>query len=412
MKIFQSVLARVALFIAVFGSLATASIKVGQRFSPVYSAQAFINGEIVSVRASIPGKLTLQGEETQLGHRIEKGAQIGAIKSTVENSRVSTLVVEKQQLEADLQNAQQQYSGVDAQIRDRTALMNFFGQQTTTQRSLQTNYARQQIEQYEAEVARAKAVEGVARADAQRFSMLAERGAVSRTEADNQVARAQQAAAATAEVQEKASQARLSLEATEAGLQLEGTRTLDYPSTQVYELGVALVDLIQQEKTLARQIKTLRSQLFTTTQEMNAQQRTSVTAPIEGVIWSIDSQPGEVVEANDSILQLVNCQNLWIEAFVNEAQIDQIKVGQRAEVSLEHSDDIRWEGKVETVRGGIGRAEVGEYIAKLPPEISLRQLPIRVASVTLKLDWQGRQNPGYFCLAGRNVNVRFVESVQ
>lgn len=45
-----------------------------------------------------------------------------------------------------------------------------------------------------------------------------------------------------------------------------------------------------------------------------------------------------------------------------------------------------------------------------PPEITRRQLPVRVAVVLIKVDWQKTPSSDDFCLAGRSVNVRFIES--
>ena len=140
------------------------------------------------------------------------------------------------------------------------------------------------------------------------------------------------------------------------------------------------------------------------------QQNVLVLAPTAGVIWSIDSQPQEIVEANKSIIQLLNCQNLWIEAFINEADANKLVVGQEAEINLDNSSNVQWKGRVETIRAGTGRVEVGQYVVQPPPEISRRQLPVRVAAVRIKVNWQKIPRFDDFCLAGRSVNVRFLKS--
>ncbi|PSB61987.1 HlyD family secretion protein, partial [Chroococcidiopsis cubana CCALA 043] len=129
-----------------------------------------------------------------------------------------------------------------------------------------------------------------------------------------------------------------------------------------------------------------------------------------GTIWSIDSQSQEIVEANKSIIQLLNCQNLWIEAFINETEANKLVVGQEAEINLDNSSNLRWKGRVETIRAGTGRVEVGQYVVEPPPEIAQRQLPVRVATVRIKVDWQKSLRSDDFCLAGRSVNVRFIGS--
>ncbi|WP_442944269.1 HlyD family efflux transporter periplasmic adaptor subunit [Nostoc sp.] len=66
----------------------------------------------------------------------------------------------------------------------------------------------------------------------------------------------------------------------------------------------------------------------------------------------MDSQPQEIVEANKSIIQLLNCQNLWIEAFINETDASKLVVGQQAQINLNNSSNVQWKGRVETIRAG------------------------------------------------------------
>lgn len=393
--------------------LAVGGVVLRQNFTQnrIRSVQAFVSGEITPVRASIPGELKLKSEKIELSNKLEKGTQIGTIESTVENPRVSVLIIEEQQLKTRLQDLQQELTGTKQQIQNRTELMSMFKQQTVNQNMLQRQYAHQQIKQDEGELARARAKEKVALADAQRFASLAEEGVVTDSRAENEIAKAQQASAAVKEAQSKVDQAKLSLEATEkGGLQLEGTRTLSYPETRVFELEAELVDLTKQARNLSKQIQTIQSQLTITSEELQVQQIVSVLAPTTGVIWSIDAQSQEIVGANESIIELLNCQNLWIEAFINENNASKLVVGQEAEITLNNSSNLQWKGRIETIRAGAGRYEVGQYVVEPPPEIARRQLPVRVATVRIKVDWQNPPRFDDFCLAGRSVNVRFLKS--
>lgn len=408
MKSVKSAARNIIFLILVLGLLSTIISRLIRNISQIRSVQAFVNGEIIFVRAPIPGELELKSEKIRLSKQLEKGTQVGTIKSTIENPRVSILKIENQQLKNSLQDVQQQLSGVQQQIKNRTDLLNMFRQQTSIQRKLEANYVRQQIKQYQREIARARAREKVSLADAQRFGSLAMNGAVAISRAENEIANAQQASAIVKETQSKIDQALLSLEATELGLQLEGTRTLSYPETRVLELDTELIDLKQQERNLEKHIQSIRSQLSITSKELQAQQRVLVLSPTTGAIWSIDSQHQEIVEANQSIIQLLNCQNLWVEAFINEIDANKLMIGQEAEITLNSSSNIQWKGQVETIRAGTGRIAVGKYVVEPPPEISRRQLPVRVATVRIRVDWQKILGYENFCLAGRSVNVRFL----
>lgn len=405
-----SVSVKMLLLILVLSFPAVIGIMLRRSFSQIRSVQGFVNGEIIFVRASIPGELELKSNKIQLSKRLQKGTQIGTIKSTVENPRVSVLRIDQHQLETSLQDVQQQISGVKQQIRNRTNLMNLFKQQAGIQRSLQRNYARQQINQYEGQKLQSQAAEKLAIAEAQRYSILSKEGAVSLSKVESEIAAAQQASAKVKETQSQIEQAKLAIEATKAGLQLEGNRTISYPETRVFELDVELTDLKQQERNLEKQIQSIRSQLSITSKELQSQQNVLVLAPTTGVIWSIDSQSQEVVEANKSIIQLLNCQELWVEAFINETDANKLAVGQEAQISLNNSKNVQWKGRIETIRAGTGRFEVGQYVVEPPPEIARRQIPVQVAAVRIKVDWHNTPRFDDFCLAGRSVNVRFLES--
>lgn len=282
---------KIILSALVFSYLSIIGVRLARSFSQIRSEQAFVNGEIVYVRASIPGTLALEGEKIKLGNQLDRDTQIGTIKSTVENPRVSVLRIDKQHLETRLQDTQQQISGVKQQIGNRNELMKLFKQQTDIQKNLQRNYARQQIKQYEGQQIQSQAAEKLALAEAQRYNLLSKEGVVSLSKVESEIAAAQQASGKVKESQSQIEQAKLAIEATKIGLQLEGTRTLSYPEMRVYQLEVELTDLKQQEKNLEKQLQSIQSQLVITSKELQAQQIVSVLAPTTGVVWSIDTQP-------------------------------------------------------------------------------------------------------------------------
>jgi multidrug resistance efflux pump len=409
MKLIKTTPEKIIFSIISLCCLTVAGIMLRRNVSQILSVQAYVNGEIIAVRAPIPGKLELKNEKVKLSKQLKKGAQIGIIKSTTENPRVSVLIVEKRQLETHRQDIQQQLSGIRQQIKNRADLMSWFKQQSDSQKNLQRSYASQQIKQYEGQHIQSKASEKLAFDNAQRYKFLSKKGAVSRSVAEGEITKAQQAFGKLKETQSQIKQAKLNFEATKVGLQLDGTRTLSYPETRVYTLEVELTDLKQQERNLEKQIQSTQFQLSTTSKELQVQQNVLVLSPATGVIWSIDSQPQEIVEANQSIIKLLNCHNLWIEAFINENDSNKLVVGQAAEITLNNSNNTQWKGRIETIRSGTGRVEVGQYVVEPPPEISRRQIPVRIATVRIKVDWHNSPINGNFCLVGRSVNVRFPE---
>lgn len=49
--------------------------------------------------------------------------------------------------------------------------------------------------------------------------------------------------------------------------------------------------------------------------------------PFDGVVWSIKHRSGELVKANDEVLQVVNPENIYVEALFGENSAKKIRVG-------------------------------------------------------------------------------------
>ncbi|MCD6362227.1 MAG: HlyD family efflux transporter periplasmic adaptor subunit, partial [Armatimonadetes bacterium] len=61
----------------------------------------------------------------------------------------------------------------------------------------------------------------------------------------------------------------------------------------------------------------------------------TVTAPVAGVVDSINIEPGEVAAPGASIVTLVDPTDLWVQVYVPEPDLARVKIGQRARVSVD-----------------------------------------------------------------------------
>jgi HlyD family secretion protein len=163
---------------------------------------------------------------------------------------------------------------------------------------------------------------------------------------------AQQAAAA-AELEA----ARINLDRTQS-LAREGVapaQQLDTART-TYDAAVARVDALKRQadahraaialaKTNAEQVAVRRSQVLTNQhlQEAAAAQQakadvrlgyTEVKAPVDGVVDVRAARIGEVVNAGQAVVTLIDPDDLWVRADVEESYIDRVKLGDRMRVRL------------------------------------------------------------------------------
>jgi HlyD family secretion protein len=85
----------------------------------------------------------------------------------------------------------------------------------------------------------------------------------------------------------------------------------------------------------------------------------SVIAPFDGQVLYVKSQPGEVVDANTSAVNVADLDHLYVETQVDESDVAHVKVGQKAEVTLDALSGTTLTGKVTQIN------PVGEVVSGL-----------------------------------------------
>ncbi|WP_152640405.1 hypothetical protein [Xanthomonas sp. MUS 060] len=79
--------------------------------------------------------------------------------------------------------------------------------------------------------------------------------------------------------------------------------------------------------------------------------------------------------------------------------------GTRVKVRAYYGGGNEWDGEVVSVRYGAGRVTVGQYLVDPPPEVLRRQLPVRVATVRIRVNWGRSDADAPLCNVGRSVEV-------
>jgi membrane fusion protein (multidrug efflux system) len=91
--------------------------------------------------------------------------------------------------------------------------------------------------------------------------------------------------------------------------------------------------------------------------------RTTVRAPVDGVVVNMRLQQGEQIKAATPLFAMVVTSRPWIEANYKETELTHVRVGQRATVVLDTYPDTTWEAIVESVSPA-----TGAEFAVLPPQ--------------------------------------------
>ena len=218
------------------------------------------------------------------------------------------------ELRADTNYYAQNAAGLSSQVRESEAALRFEQSQT----SQQTAQAESTLASIEAQVKAAAAEAENARLVHERMRGLSGQGVVSPQDLD---------------------QARTSAEAAQA--------KRDSLARQVEAQRSALA----MARASAEQVAVRRSQLQASehmeaaaaAQSRKADVRlryTQLQAPIAGVVDVLAARPGEYVTAGQPVLTLIDPDDLWVRADVEETYIDRVRVGDRITVRLPSGQEL------------------------------------------------------------------------
>ncbi len=134
--------------------------------------------------------------------------------------------------------------------------------------------------------------------------------------------------------------------------------------------------------------------------------RTTVAAPVNGIITNMELQPGDYATVGRQVLALVDTDSIHVDGYFEETKLPRIRVGDRARVRI-MGVQTDLPGTVESIDAAIEdreRSESATDLANVTPTFSWVRLAQRIP-VRIKLD----SNVGDIRLiAGRTATVSIV----
>lgn len=118
-------------------------------------------------------------------------------------------------------------------------------------------------------------------------------------------------------------------------------------------------------------------------------ERSSVKAPVNGIITYADLRPGAYVQAGRGMLALVDLDSLRVEGYFQENRLHHVHLGDRAEVSL-MGDERKLYGTVVSITAAINDSDTriaGNLLPSISPNFDWVRLAQRIP-VRIKLDPQ------------------------
>ncbi|MDE3153563.1 MAG: HlyD family secretion protein [Acidobacteriota bacterium] len=125
---------------------------------------------------------------------------------------------------------------------------------------------------------------------------------------------------------------------------------------------------------------------------------TTVVAPTDGVVSKKSVEPGQVIQAGQPLLAVVPLEDVWVTANFKETQLDHMRPGQRATISVDALDGRTFEGHVDSIA-----AATGARFSLLPPENATGNYVKVVQRVPVKIVLEKGQDPQRLLRPGMSV---------
>jgi membrane fusion protein (multidrug efflux system) len=131
--------------------------------------------------------------------------------------------------------------------------------------------------------------------------------------------------------------------------------------------------------------------------ELNLQY-TVIKAPARGIVSKKSINPGQVVQAGQPLLALVETGEVWITANFKETQLTAMRQGQRVEVSVDAFGGKTFNGHIDSIA-----AATGARFSLLPPENATGNFVKIVQRVPVKIALDAGQDPEHLLRPGMSV---------
>jgi multidrug resistance efflux pump len=313
--------------------LAAGLLTIYQQLVVRVSRDAVINARVAVIRAPIDGIATTT--VTTPGTEIKAGTPIGRVEDPLaDDARLAQLEREASaaELERDSLARRCRLSDLERARAEAEA-------QAEAYRIGRVRQLELRIEEARANLAAATEREGDANATAARGAALQTRGFQS-DEAQEKARHAQeierQGVVATGK---RIDALTVELDAARNGTFL-GDSYNDVPSSlqRARELALRVAETQTAMDDQARKSEAMLAQLAAERQRLAAHAKATLTAPVEGQLWTVQAAPGEYVRKGQDILTVLDCSTVVVTASVTERDYNELRLGDRVRFRVSGTD--------------------------------------------------------------------------
>jgi len=102
----------------------------------------------------------------------------------------------------------------------------------------------------------------------------------------------------------------------------------------------------------------------------------TLTAPVAGTVTFLGVEPGQIVNANQSVVVLSDLAALEVDVYLDETDVARVAVGQEAQVSLDAFPGVEMTGEV-TYIASVAQTQSGVVLYPVTVRLTPSELPAR-----------------------------------
>ena len=366
---------------------------IAPNFLKARSRDAVINANPITIRTPITG--TLQSLPKATGLEVHQGQELAVIRNT------STNRDQLERLRTELQAARSRQADLRGQELSQRQLVAEIRVDAERQRVLEIRRNHQDLMQTTADLRRAQAELAFAKRETKRIEALFRTGVLAANVYDRARTTEQERRSELAVLEAKLLSGRTDLEAATNNLVLRTNRSGSDPAVRLQETKRNLQSLQGDLYTQDQRVKGLERQLTAAIQAWEKLRMSVLRSPRQAVVWELQAQAGDLLEAMQPVIKLIDCGNRWVTTYVAENDLNRLRIGSAARVELV-GRQLTLRGEVQSIRSGIGRLRLGEA-PLVPIPINLT----RESEVRVRILNDVPAPPLQFCYVGYTGRVIF-----
>lgn len=326
---------------------------IQSQLTTVMSVDAVVNSLITEIRAPEEGVIVEVIPKT--GQAIHSGE----ILFSLENQRASELQV--QEISNRLNQRKAELEQAEMRLVQLNSLLSVVSQNAVSQKRLETLENQQNQNQLLSDLEGAKARYQLAQLNHKRTKFLRQEGAIAEANLDAVVIELRQRESEINSLEARLATVQVSQDAVSDGLSLSKTRSNYDPGIRLEELQLRIAEGSQEIQTLKKRIQGTQAELEQAQRDLKRKQTVAIKSHKSGVLWELDVQPGEFVQKGELLGKMVDCEQRWVDAWVDENKVQALQVGTPAEIQLNGiASSTTLSGKVSVIRSGLGRLAAGK----------------------------------------------------